>query len=194
MVVLEAHISLERLILRLAQRRLIKINDDLLVDGHFDAGAGALDLDRVPLWGGLDRVGFGRHISIQRSAALLSRLRPGIIEKLDLIGIVGGATSLISLGIIRRRSNADAAVALGRHAVFHVQNKIRVFLLVSQEPISVAGAVHEAVLHRPDRLTFARFVLVFLGSLRDPAVQVFAVEKRYALLFVTPGATGKTNR
>src|SRR5439155_126333 len=83
-------------------------------------------------------------------------------------------------------AKVDDAVALGCHAIFHVQDKIReLTLVIAKEAIAFAGTVQEPVANRPDRPELAILVFVILSALRNPAVQVFAVEDLETLFLLT---------
>src|SRR5207245_2385767 len=178
MMVLQAHISLERLIPDLGNARLVHVDDLLVVNRHFDPWPDALDLHDVPLRRRLDRVDLRRHISIERSTAMLVRFLAGVVKELDLIGIERWARGFVPARIVRNGADADAAVALGRHAIFHVQDKIReLTLVIAKEAIAFAGTAQKPVPNRPDRPELAILVFVILSALRNPAVQVFAIEE-----------------
>src|SRR5262249_18599137 len=177
-VVLQAHVAAERFVFDLVDRALIHVDDLLAIDGDADDRTNALDGHGVPLGRGLDRVGAGGDVAVQRAARLLAGRLAGVVHELDLVARIGGAARLRLLRIERHGANADAAVALGRHAVFDVEREVGELLLaVAQEAKALAVADKESVADAPHRAIVAVLVLEVLGALDDPAVEVSAVEQ-----------------
>src|SRR5262249_21275758 len=126
-----------------------------------------------------------RHVLVQRRAALLVRRLVAVVEDLHFVGRPRRPRRVRLLRIVRRRADADAAVAallLGAerltHSIFYVQREVgELLLLVAQEAVTArrGHARQQAVLDDPDGFHLVA-VLELLGALDDPAVEVLAVE------------------
>src|SRR5262249_7721134 len=120
-VVLQADVTLERLVLDLRNRGLGDVDDLERVEPDAGTRPRALHPEGVPLQGRLDGVGLRGHVAVQRTRTVLVRLLAGVVEKLNLIRVIRRPRRRGLLGVEGRRADADAAVALGGHAVLDVE-------------------------------------------------------------------------
>src|SRR5262249_17342860 len=148
------------------------------------------DLDGIPLGSRLDGIGLRRDVAIQRAGAVLVGSFAGIVHQLNLVGGIGRASRRRFLGVELGGADADAAVALGGHAVLHVEGKIGKFLgFPAEEAKALAVAEEQAVADLPDGLHLAVLILVFFRPLDDPAAEILAIEEHGAV-----GSGGDTNQ